>query len=430
MPLQKWPMTSKIRIHFFSIVLALIGILLPGCRPTEVIPECTDPLGCVTIAPGEPIKLAVLQALSGDSAVGGREQANITKLLLEKRKYQFLNHPVELQIEDELCTPEGGANAALKVIADPQVVAILGTTCSGAAKTASPIMSDAGLVMVSSSNTAPSLTGFEGKAGQHWHPGYFRVIYNDAIAGQTAAQFAIDKLGVKKAAVLDDGSFYAQQLTLAFSQSFEQLGGEQVLNTSIAVDAEDMSPFLEAIDNSKAEFVFMPILAEPATRILQQVENFPNLSGVNGKKVIFLVAEELISAQFIQEVGDNGIGLYFAGPSSLPNTHNNDLAITYETEYGETPSSIFYSFASDATRLLLRAIAKTAISTTDGTLIIGHQDLRDTLYNTRNFDGLTGQLNCDDFGDCGIADFSIVQLTDPSNGVEDLKQNVVYTYTP
>ena len=423
-------MTSKIHLYAVYSLLALIGMILPGCRTVEGLPECTDALGCVTIAPGEPIKLAVLQTLSGDSASGGVEQTNVAKLLLAKRNYEFLEHPVELQIEDELCTPEGGANAALKVIADPQVVAILGTTCSGAAKTASPIMSDAGLVMVSSSNTAPSLTSLEGNAGEDWRPGYFRVIYNDAIAGQTAAQFAIDELGIKKAATLDDGSFYAQQLALAFSESFESLGGTQVLNASIDVDAEDMSPFLEAIENSDAEFVFMPIVAEPAARILKQVENFPNISGVNGKDVIFFVAEELISDPFIQEVGDDGVGLYFAGPSPLSNTQNDELASTYEAEYGEQPSTIFYSFASDATRLLLRAIAKTAVPTPDGSLIIGHQALRDTLYNTKDFNGITGNLQCDEFGDCGVANFSIVQLTNPSTGVEGLKQNVVYTYTP
>lgn len=403
---------------------------LSACQTVESLPECVDPLGCVTIAPKGPIKLAVLQTLTGDSNTGGIEQTNTTKLLIAERDYKFLDHPVELQIVDERCTPEGGANAVLKVIADPQIVAILGTTCSGAARTASPIMSDAGLVMISSSNTAPALTSLDGVAGPDWYSGYFRVIYNDAIAGQTAAQFAIDELGIQKAATLDDGSFYSQQLALSFSQAFEQLGGEHVLNTSIAIDAEDMSPFLEAIENSESEFVFMPILAEPATRILQQIENFPTMSGVDGKEIIFFVAEELISEPFIQDVGDDGVGLYFAGPSPLTTVRNDELAMTYETEYGKPPSTIFYSFANDATLLLLRAIAKTATSTEDGSLVIGRQALRDTLYSTKNFEGITGQLSCDEFGDCGVANFSIVQLTNPSTGVVGLKQNVVYTYTP
>lgn len=410
--------------------LALAGSLFSACKTVAVLPECTDPIGCVSIAPGEPIKLAVLQTLSGDSSVGGIEQANTVELLLSDRNDQFLDHPVELHREDELCTPEGGANAALKVIADPQMVAILGTTCSGAAKTASPIMSEAGLVMVSSSNTAPALTALDGEAGQDHYPGYFRVIYNDAIAGQTAAQFAIDELGIRKAATLDDGSFYAQQLTQSFRQAFENLGGESVLDTSIDVDEEDMSAFLEAIENSEAEFVFMPILATPAARILQQVQNFPTLSGEADKDIIFFVAEELISDTFIQDVGEDGIGLYFAGPSPLENTRNNELALAYKAEYGEHPSTIFYSFASDSTRLLLKAIAKTATPTPDGHLIIGRQALRDTLYQTHNFDGITGNLTCDAFGDCGVANFSIVQLTNPSEGVEGLVQNIVYTYTP
>ena len=99
-----------------------------------------------------------------------------------------------------------------------------------------------------------------------------------------------------------------------------------------------MSAFLEAIENSEAEFVFMPVLATPAARILQQVQNYPKLSGIDGKDVIFFVAEELISDTFIQEVGEDGIGLYFAGPPPLNNSSNAELALAYKAEYDQLPS--------------------------------------------------------------------------------------------
>ena len=48
------------------LVLLLFAALLPaGCQPAAPPFECTDTLGCVEVAPGEPIKIGALQALSG-----------------------------------------------------------------------------------------------------------------------------------------------------------------------------------------------------------------------------------------------------------------------------------------------------------------------------------------------------------------------------
>ena len=83
---------------------------------------------------------------------------------------------------DSLCTPEGGAAAAQTVIGDRRVVGVIGTSCSAAAVKASPILSEAGLVMLSATNTAPSLTSdLRGNAGAEYYPGYYRTANNDSI---------------------------------------------------------------------------------------------------------------------------------------------------------------------------------------------------------------------------------------------------------
>ena len=64
----------------------------------------------------------------------------------------------------------------------------------------------------------------------------------------------------------------------------------------------------------------------------------------------------------------------------------------------------------------------------DGTLRIGRQALRDMLYATSGYQGLTGSLTCDEYGDCGVARFQVVRLDDPAAGLEGLATNVVYNY--
>jgi branched-chain amino acid transport system substrate-binding protein len=61
-------------------------------------------------------------------------------------------------------------------------------------------------------------------------------------------------------------------------------------------------------------------------------------------------------------------------------------------------------------------------------LHIGRQTLRDTLYATTGYQGLTGSLTCDQYGDCGGGRFQVVRLDDPAAGLEGVAANVVYTY--
>jgi len=41
---------------------------------------------------------------------------------------------------------------------------------------------------------------------------------------------------------------------------------------------------------------------------------------------------------------------------------------------------------------------------------------------------VSGQLHCDEFGDCAAQSFNVLRLADPAAGVAGLKGNVVFTY--
>ena len=113
------------------------------------------------------------------------------------------------------------------------MIAILGTTCSGAARTASRAMSEAGLTMISGNNSALFLTSIGVKAVLDWHPGYFKTANNEENAGKAAAIFAFQKLGVRWVAAVNDGDIYFRGLTDGFTQAFEKQGGHIVLETFI-----------------------------------------------------------------------------------------------------------------------------------------------------------------------------------------------------
>ena len=406
----------------FAVLAA--SFLLCAC---ESAPEpCTDKLGCVDLGPDEPLKLGVIQALSGKVATLGQEQIRGLELALARRGDKVLGHKVQLLIEDTGCNAEGGANAALKVVADPKVLAIFGTTCSGAAASAAEVMSRAGLSMISGNNSAPFLTSIGGHRAPKWQAGYLRTAPNEESSGPTAARFAFEKLGIRKAATINDGDIYTQGLTDGFRQEFEKLGGKIVLEATVNKNDTNMAPVLTTVLNSKAQLVFFPLFQPEGNHVLRQARKMPALA-----KTVLMSDGSLIEDSFLKDVQAAAIGMYFVGPTPPRKTPELEaLEVEYKARYHAAPPTYYYVTAFDAANILFAAIEKAAVKGKGGRLRLGRQALRDALYATAGHAGLSGRLTCDGFGDCAAQSFNVLRLTDLASGVEGLKGNVEFTYAP
>jgi branched-chain amino acid transport system substrate-binding protein len=410
--------------QYKRIFLALLTIIgLSACQSGPPPFKCTDAIGCVTIGPEAPVEIGVIQALSGEVATLGVDQVRGLELALAEREGQLLGHPVQLHSEDDLCSREGGAVAAEKLKSMPQVVAIFGTTCSGAAVPAAKILSEAGLTMISGGNTAPSLTSVNGQVGADWQPGYFRTAHNDANQGRAAATFVFQELGLRKAATINDGDVYTQGLTDVFGQVFTELGGDIVLATAINKGDTDMKPVLEAVVASGAQLLFFPLFEPESHFIALQAKEIEGLARMD-----LMTGEGSLTSTFVEAVGSSGAGVYFVSPATPESADYQTFVANYQATYGQAPGSPLLGGAYDAANLLLDTLEQVAIREEGGTLHLGRQALRDALYATAGYEGLTGSLTCDKFGDCGPARFKVVRLDDPTTGFESLADNVVYTY--
>jgi branched-chain amino acid transport system substrate-binding protein len=408
------------------VTAALITIFLAACSDSGQRKACADPLGCVELSAEEPLKLGVIESLNGQAAAIGKDQVRGLELAIARRGGKLLGHEVKLLVEDTGCMPEGGANAALKLVADPKVVALFGTTCSSDAATASEIMSKAGFSMVSGNNSAPFLTSIGGKRAPKWQAGYYRTAPNEEYSGPAAAMFAYEKLGVRRAALINDGDIYTCGLTDGFGKMFKKLGGEVVLTATVNKNDTDMAPVLKAVKNSKAGLIFFPLFQPEGNHLLMQARKTPGL-----ERIVFMSDGSLIEESFIQAVQSSAIGMYFVGPTPPLRTPDLDrLEEEYRVKYGAAPSTYYYVNAYDAAEVLLDALEKAATKGSGGSLRIGRQALRDALAGTDKPGGMTGRLRCNEFGDCASPAFNVLRLDDPSAGVEGLKKNVRFTYRP
>lgn len=410
-------------LRWFSLLAAII--LAGACVPVDYE---SSPLGTVVVGGGEEIQIRALGTLTRAGALGVPSQRGVALAVVDYGPIK--GHGVSMGAGiDSLCSAEGGAAAAETALGDGRVVGVVGTSCSVAAAAASPILSEAGLVMVAPSTTSPSLTSdLRGNAGSNYHAGYHRVASNDLYQAEAVADFVYNELGLRKMAAVHDGDPYTSGLTAAFRAAFEELGGT-VAVAMVNKGDTDMIPVLTEIAAASPEGLFLPIFPEEAGPILRQsgeVEGLAGLARIGGGGLLvsgFLALPE-------------SEGFYFAGPTldfggnvnGATGRSGDELNAAYEERYGEHSTSAYLAHAYDATTILLRAIEEAAVVVGDA-LYIDRAKLREALGGTSGFSGIIGTISCDEFGDCGTGRVQISLHTDSTmTDVEGLP--VVYRYAP
>ncbi|MBW3592357.1 MAG: branched-chain amino acid ABC transporter substrate-binding protein [Actinobacteria bacterium] len=429
-------MQKKTMFTFLATLVAALALIAAGCgggdggngggteAEGDAGGEQGGELGTVEIPEGEPIKIAAIQTISGATASLGEDQVRAIEIAIADRDGELMGHEITLQSEDGGCAAEGGTTAAQRIVSDPQVVGIIGTSCSGAAVPASEIMSEAGLVMISGSNTSPSLTSdLEGTEGEAYQPGYFRTAHNDIVQGQAAAEYVFNELGKKKIATIHDGDPYTEGLATAMGNSFKDLGGEVVLATAINKGDTDMRPVLTEVAAAGAEVIYFPIFQPEADFIAKQAKDVEGTSDA-----VLFAADGVLSDTFVTIPATEG--MYFSGPATPTGGEYEEFVQKYKDEFGEAPIQAFHAHAYDAANVLLNAIEEVAEEGDGGSLTIDRQALREAIGATESFEGLTGTITCDEFGDCADPRIDIVQNTEEQKDIEAVRGNVLFTYEP
>lgn len=357
-----------------------------------------DEWGVVEIAPGEPIRLGFAAGLSGAGIdVLGIDEQRGAELAVADRP-SIAGHPVELVVEDALCSGEGGTAVANKFVADPTIVAVVGHMCSSSCIPASDIYEGANYTMLSPSCTAVAFTA-RGLAASN------RVCWSDAIQGPAAAGFAYNTLGVRKMATIHDGSPYGEGLVNETAAAFKTLGGEVVAQEAVAVGDTDMRPVLTKIGAENPDIIYFGgFVAEGAFLASQRVD-------VGLQDVIFMGADGIKADDYITAAGDAAEGTYAsaadlgaAGPGLTA------FFTKYEATYGESPPAPFHAHTYDAVNVYMDAIYAAAVQGSDGTLWIGRKALNDAVRATSGLQGLSGVLTCDAKGDCGTGTVAVSKV--------------------
>jgi branched-chain amino acid transport system substrate-binding protein len=362
----------------------------PTPQPTPTLtptPICYDPLGCAEIPSHEQVKIGVALALEGGISLFGQEELSGVEMAIEDFG-TFHGRAITLVVEDTGgCTSVGGERAARNLAEQRNLLGVIGTTCSASALPAAEILSNAGLVMVSPSNTAAALTDPETR-----QPGYFRVAPNDLWQALLVAQFAAEDRWRERLATVDDGSTYSKSLADATCDYFEDLGGTCVLQTSIEPGTTNMAQVLLDVEVYGADVLFFPIFPPEGIPLIEQAAEYPWR-----EPILLISSDSMLDVTLSEKTNGAADGVYI---SMVPPAENADISNRYEAMYGEGPSTPFILNAYDATMLLLKAADQVAYEHGE-TLYIPRQALREAFYSFKDYPGLSGTLFCARNGDCG-----------------------------
>ncbi len=312
--------------------------------------------------------------LQGASKDASDATNNAIKLYLEQVGNKAGKYTIEFKAYDDSTAAKGAwddatcAKNATDHVANVDEVAVMGTYNSGCAKIITPVLNQdpsGPMLMVSHANTNPGLTktwdpGEPEKYKPAGKPNYARVITTDDFQGAAAAQFAAQKLGVKKVYILNDNQTYGQGVGKAFEdeakkQNIQVLGNEPwdakqtsyaALFTKIKALAPDMVYMAGIYDNNGG----------------QLVKDKVSVLGPNDG-VKFMGADGISGYTELQKLPQGeGIYMTFAGLSTDQLMQGGGAAKKllddYKAKYGAEPGTSYALYGVAAVQVILAAIEK------------------------------------------------------------------------
>ncbi len=371
----------------------------------------------VKIAKGQPVVVGTMHVLSGSDAALGVDVLRGVKVAVSDIGGKLLGHPIKLLEEDDGCNAEGGQTAATKIAANQQVLVSLGGACSSATRPAAPILYKAGVPVIATAASSPVLTAPDRAADYTW---LTRVVYNDLWAGREVANWATKVLGFKKFATIHDGSAYAEKLVRVFQENVKKQGGEIVSDEAVAPSDTDLRPVLTKIATSKPEMIYAPNFVGVTSYAIRQKKEIAGL-----EKVRFIGSDAALGAQLLEAAGKDVIGFQITSTALEAEAQGKGykaMKEKYKKMFGEYPIQGFHGNGYDAFMMFAEAFKKVAKSE-GGATTVNTKALRDAILATKNHQGMTGTITCDQYGDCGVYKFAVYEFTNQDPKSIDIGKN-------
>jgi branched-chain amino acid transport system substrate-binding protein len=357
----------------------------------------------VNVPEGDDINVATFGVLSGANTSLGLDWLQAIQLAAAETA-DILGHEINVIDQDGACSVEGGAAAALAIAADSTVVGVFGSACSTETVGGIEAINGAGLTTISPSATNENFT-LPGRGPEY--DAFLRTAFSDRAQGEAVADFIKNGLGLDAIATIHDGSTYADGLVGVVTEVFEEMGGTITGAEAVTVGQTDMSPALASIAAGNPQAVFYPIFTAEGAFITDQIRDVAGL-----EDVAIIGSDGLNTSAFMEAVGPNVVGMYLSGSGFGAFTDAYPALVERYIDFiGSAPPGPFHAQGYDAANIMFAAIESVAVENEDGSLDVDLGLLREAIYATTDFEGVTGSLTCDEWGACGVNAVSVYEVS-------------------
>jgi len=217
-------------------------------------------------AQAEPIKIGVIQPLSGPVAASGnyvRMGAEIARDWINARG-GVNGRKLALVVEDNKSDPKEAANAAEKLIVRDQVPVLMGAWGSSMTLAAMPKLEEYGVPMVVETSSAASIT----RRGNPW---VFRISPPSEMEALGLEKY-LPALGVKQADFMAVNTDWGRGAVAAFGDALKRRGAGVGAVEYMDQAATDMSAQITKIKGSGGDTLFLTTSVEQITLVLKQAQ--------------------------------------------------------------------------------------------------------------------------------------------------------------
>ncbi len=371
----------------FLVFLLFVPLCLASCQKPE---ENT-------------IHVGVDAEITGDMPAVGASCSNAAKMAVKEVNdaggftFNGRKYTVKLFIEDNAGKADQSASAAQKLIAQNNVIAIVGPNASRYAIPASEIAESSKVILITpwSTNPKTTLDARTNKPKQY----VFRACFIDPFQGKVLAKFAFEQLKTSKAEVLYDvASEYNKGIAEIFRDTFIQIGGKIVAFETYTTNDKDFSAQITKIKNASPEILFLPNYYSEVPLQVQQAHRL-------GLNVPVLGSDSWGSPELLTLCGGDCEGFYFS-------THYSPQSATPEakkfiqnyTAVFEKPPDDVAALTYDSFGLLWTALKNAKAPDRDS--------VRNALARLPEYKGVTGTMQFKEGSGDPVKSCVIVQVKD------------------
>jgi branched-chain amino acid transport system substrate-binding protein len=325
------------------------------------------------------IKIGVLSVLTGEAALYGIPPKQGIELAAEHINSMggINGKRIKLIIEDTLCDPQIGVNAAKKLITRDKVKVIIGGICSSVTMAVSPLANKNKVILMSPQSAAPQIRD----AGDF----IFRNWTSSDKEGEKAARLAFSKLGLKKVSVVFVNNDYGVGIKNTFVRVFREFGGIVLMEEGTDEGTADFRTILTKIKSSNSDFVYLATYLKEGARFIVQAKEI-------GLNMNIIAPDSMHDEELIKIAGEAANGVIVTTIAYDPeSTEENikEFVETFKEKYGNIPNN-YAAHGYDAMMILAKAISEVGYDS---------EKIRDYIYQIKDYPGISGNTTFDSKGD-------------------------------